>query len=670
MPAQTLRASVTAAAGGTNNSPNPLLLLNTEGYAPHQCALGWVNPVALPASSPVGTAGAGLVTWQGPAITGLPVYTEGFEVDDGAFEPNAVFGFYTPAASTDPDTTHFEEGTQALKITWAAPGSPVQQAVLGPAIVCDPSTPYVLTARVYSPDTPVGINSVSSGAVNVTVDPEARWQTLTMSIITGSAQTTISPYFSTDAPINGAETWVDSFVLYKQTDTAYSEDFEDGTTGGWGGNSEFGGYDTPISVTAQTGTVDSGTYALDIAWDAAGTPLGQNVVGLAASQLVVGEDYLLTMRVYNDTADSVCPHASFITTGDPIPVLAGWQDVSLTFTVPVGFTNVFVGVTNLSPTVAGPHTFIDNVTLTKVVHDQPVRVDAPTSDLLAGVTYVASTYLYVPTGSPKVAIEVDGTTGGHNVTFDQWERVWVTFTAADAQPAIDLYPVETPEDGAVFYFTGWDIAPGLTLGPFSLGGGQEGDPVNVLVDGSDSAITANGLPGYLPTPGDRLLVQRVGSQVEVLQFLSRGTVPYVVNSDLTDLAAQVNINGDLISGNGVYTQGVNDDLQAYKLTTDDTLTTLQPAYEVLAQLGTTGVDEDYFWVGDDPALSTLKLVQISTFVQGALYAGDGQTLGDLLGLWSKVDIGDIRFTGSAHPPMTTFYDAFVAAGCDALPWNA
>lgn len=60
-----------------------------------------------------------------------------------------------------------------------------------------------------------------------------------------------------------------------------------------------------------------------------------------------------------------------------------------------------------------------------------------------------------------------------------------------------------------------------------------GGPVTILVDGSDTPITANGLSEYTPTPGDRLLVARVGGQVEVLQYLSRGTVPYVTGEDLT-----------------------------------------------------------------------------------------------------------------------------------------
>jgi microcystin-dependent protein len=52
-----------------------------------------------------------------------------------------------------------------------------------------------------------------------------------------------------------------------------------------------------------------------------------------------------------------------------------------------------------------------------------------------------------------------------------------------------------------------------------------GADVPIIVDGADSPITANGLQGYVPTPGDRLLVTQVGTTMEVIQFVSTGTVP-------------------------------------------------------------------------------------------------------------------------------------------------
>lgn len=53
-----------------------------------------------------------------------------------------------------------------------------------------------------------------------------------------------------------------------------------------------------------------------------------------------------------------------------------------------------------------------------------------------------------------------------------------------------------------------------------------GDDAPVLVDGSDTPVTASGLGDYTPTPGDRLLVQEVGGTLEIMQFLNRGTVPW------------------------------------------------------------------------------------------------------------------------------------------------
>jgi microcystin-dependent protein len=68
----------------------------------------------------------------------------------------------------------------------------------------------------------------------------------------------------------------------------------------------------------------------------------------------------------------------------------------------------------------------------------------------------------------------------------------------------------------------------------------EGADVPILVDGADTSCTANGLAGYTPTPGDRLLVQQVGSTIEVMQYLSRGTVPYASAADLATVTATAN----------------------------------------------------------------------------------------------------------------------------------
>lgn len=201
-------------------------------------------------------------------------------------------------------------------------------------------------------------------------------------------------------------------------------------------------------------------------------------------------------------------------------------------------------------------------------------------------------------------------------------------------------------------------------------GDQAGDPATVLIDGADTPITANGLADYVPTAGDRLLVGRVGNQVEVLQFLSRGTVPYIDPASLSDLQANVDNLNDTVAANGTLVSTTNDTLNNYMSSNDAVVSGLQNGYDVLTGFGDAGVEEDYFWVGDDPALSTTKLVQISTYVQAGLYAGDSATLSAYFDLWNQADIGDITFSGSVDPPMTTFYNVFTANGLLAEPWNA
>lgn len=170
--------------------------------------------------------------------------------------------------------------------------------------------------------------------------------------------------------------------------------------------------------------------------------------------------------------------------------------------------------------------------------------------------------------------------------------------------------------------------------------GAPGASTQVLLDGADTPVTANGLSNYSPTPGDRLLVQLVGTQVEVIQYLSRGTVPYLVDADLN--AVQIEV--------------------------DDALATLQTSFDVLSGVGTAGVVEDYLWVGDDPSMSTVKSVQISPYVQGNLYAGDPDSFADAFGLYNANDLGDLVYVGR-DSPMTTFYKAFASVGLAAMPFN-
>lgn len=307
----------------------------------------------------------------------------------------------------------------------------------------------------------------------------------------------------------------------------------------------------------------------------------------------------------------------------------------------------------------------------------------PTYGILPATVYTVSAYVYVPEGMTPVYLTASGVQSGSSDPDGEnggsWVRISLTFTAnasSDDTPPqiIQINPVDPPNGGDTLYVTGVLIQAGLNLNPYTDGGGQPGDEVQILVDGADTPVTAAGLAGYLPEPGDRLLVQKVGGLVEVIQFLSRGTVPYL--TDVSDLQAQIDQTMQDIADTSNQINATSTDLSnfqtavgQYQASNDAMLTGLQGAYDVLTGLGNAGVEEDYLWVGDDPAFSTVKKVQISTYVQAALFAPDGGSFADYFGLWTKGDIGDVTFE-SDDPPMTTFYTDFTNAGLAALPWNS
>lgn len=309
----------------------------------------------------------------------------------------------------------------------------------------------------------------------------------------------------------------------------------------------------------------------------------------------------------------------------------------------------------------------------------------PGYNIVEGTVYTLSVYVYVPDDSPPVCIYVDGALSEPTTDddVDTWTRLSLTFTAASDAPVMlvaPLGPTGTPEviednDGSTCYFTGGMLEPGDVLDPYQTGGGQPGDPVQVLVDGSDSPVTANGLAAYVPTPGDRLLVQRVGNVVEVMQFLSRGTVPYLVQSDLDDLEATVDSNTDELSAHDDQITALNDglldtqsDLADYQASNDAAISAFQFGFDVLTGLGNAGVQQDFMFVGDDPTDSTVKLVPISPYVQAGIAAPDGPSFATAFDLYDTEDIGDITYADGT-PPMTTFYTYFTSAGLEALPWN-
>lgn len=301
----------------------------------------------------------------------------------------------------------------------------------------------------------------------------------------------------------------------------------------------------------------------------------------------------------------------------------------------------------------------------------PSSLTIPHFGLTTGATYTVSLWVYVPVGVlPGIAFIVDGAFGTSTTEPGKgtWQQINQTFVA-NGTDNIVLWPTNTTAAGDYLYATGGLIVPGSDVGAFALGGGQAGLPVEVLVDGSDTPITANGLPDYTPTPGDRLLVQKVGGMVEVLQYLNRGTVPYLSPLDITDLQANVDVNTQSLSDQSALVAAVNDDLQDYKVNNDDAVSTLQSGHDVLDGFANAGVSEDYFYVGNDPALSSLKLVQISTFVQGGMSSETAGAFSTYFNLWDQDDLGDVTYSGAQVPPMTQFYNAFTAQGIAAQAWK-
>lgn len=199
---------------------------------------------------------------------------------------------------------------------------------------------------------------------------------------------------------------------------------------------------------------------------------------------------------------------------------------------------------------------------------------------------------------------------------------------------------------------------------------QVGSDAEILVDGSDTPLTASGLSGYLPTPGDRVLVERVGHTMEIVQFVSRGTVPYLEPADLTDLEDRVTTAESNLTFTSDELTLTQNDLAQYQTDTDDVISTLQSQYDVLTPVGESDMDIDKIWVGDAP--NSVVTVPISQFVQDGLASIDPDALGLLWGFWPRAAIGDLEGYSDVTPsvpPMSAFYDYFIANGRSALPYK-
>lgn len=188
----------------------------------------------------------------------------------------------------------------------------------------------------------------------------------------------------------------------------------------------------------------------------------------------------------------------------------------------------------------------------------------------------------------------------------------------------------------------------------------EGADCLVLIDGSDTPVTAGGLPGYLPTGGDRLLVERVGYQVEILQFLSRGTPPTigvggVSSDDLDGIYADVQRHDGWLSDLDPYAVETNEAVVALADEVAAEVADLQPRHDVLTTITASGVTEDQFLVGVAP--NSVAAYDISPFARDALASPDPESMSSALGTWSRDIVGDLLAGAS---PKAAFYDQFTA----------
>lgn len=83
-------------------------------------------------------------------------------------------------------------------------------------------------------------------------------------------------------------------------------------------------------------------------------------------------------------------------------------------------------------------------------------------------------------------------------------------------------------------------------------GTTAGQSAVVLVDGADTFVTANGVAGYVPQQDDRVLVQQVGSQVEIIQFLDRTYITgQTIRTAPSGKRIEMTSNDSILDGNEV-----------------------------------------------------------------------------------------------------------------------
>jgi hypothetical protein len=111
--------------------------------------------------------------------------------------------------------------------------------------------------------------------------------------------------------------------------------------------------------------------------------------------------------------------------------------------------------------------------------------------LVAGRTYTISMYVYVPTGSPSVALFIDFSWGGNSAgTNDAWVRLTWTGQLSTATPLIQIWPfASTTTAGQQVWFDGVQIEEAASATAYC-----DGDQAGCTWDGNTGLSSSRRLP--------------------------------------------------------------------------------------------------------------------------------------------------------------------------------
>jgi hypothetical protein len=97
-----------------------------------------------------------------------------------------------------------------------------------------------------------------------------------------------------------------------------------------------------------------------------------------------------------------------------------------------------------------------------------------------GTVYCVSAMVYVPAGSPAVALTASGTVtgasaGAASTLTGQWQQIFVTFTALDASVTVGVGPAATATAGQQVYLDGWLAEANTAVAGTPFDGDNPGD---------------------------------------------------------------------------------------------------------------------------------------------------------------------------------------------------